>query len=166
MLALFMPTKTRRSARGKNTTNGRVVRQKRLRRQPTKTVAKEQTMATAETSMRSEKPAGGGNPGSTQETPASQLSAFTEFGELWWNAASQMAASYIDTTERFWKNALALQESLTDSTKNTPWAPLFQSQCALTEQWVKGPVDFARKLWRIEKKAAEQSSARDEAAAR
>jgi len=123
-------------------------------------------MATEETSMSGEKATDGGNPGSAQENPASQLSAFGELGALWWNGTRRLAASYIDTTEQSWKNALTLQESLANWTKGTPWAVLFQSQRALTEQWVEGSVDFARKLWRIEKEAAEQSSARDEAASR
>lgn len=152
-----MRKKTQRSAKEKITINDHVAGRKRRRQQPTTTFPSEQFRTVENSLMTSDKPRNGKPSSVTQESPAPQLFA-NALEKLWWDGTRTMAASYIEMTAQLWKNALTLQESFTDWTKETPCAVLFASQYALTRQWVDGSADMARRLWRIQKEATAQPS--------
>ena len=89
---------------------------------------------------------------------ASRFPFFQPFAELnaaWWSGAKQLAAWHIDTSERMARGALEFQEQTTGWAKDTPWAPLFESQRILVRRWVEGSADMARRFWQLEEKEGE-----------
>ncbi len=87
---------------------------------------------------------------------------FSELNTAWWSGAQQLAAWYIDTSEKMAHGALEIQERAMDGAKDSPWAPLLESQRALARQWIEGSAHIARRLWRIEQEGEAQKRAKEE----
>lgn len=84
---------------------------------------------------------------------------FSELSAPWCSGAKKMAAWYIDTGEKLAESALGFQEKATSWAKDTPWAPLFETQNALARQFVEGSASLARSLWQIEKEGEAEKRA-------
>jgi hypothetical protein len=87
---------------------------------------------------------------------ASRFPLFRPFAELnaaWWGGAKQLAAWYVDTSERMAHGFLEFQEQAMSWAKDTPWAPLFESQRTLVRRWIEGSADMARRFWQVEEEA-------------
>jgi len=82
------------------------------------------------------------------ETVVEGFSKLTEsFFSL--EGAKKAAAWYIDTSEKFAKQALELQERATGWAKETPLAPLFEAQNSIARKFVERSASAARNLWRL-----------------
>jgi hypothetical protein len=64
--------------------------------------------------------------------------------------AKKVAAWYIDTSEKFAKQAINFQESATKWAKETPLAPIFDAQIEYGKKFVERSASAARSLWRLE----------------
>jgi hypothetical protein len=64
--------------------------------------------------------------------------------------AKKVAAWYIDTSEKFAKQAINFQESATKWAKETPLAPIFDAQIEYGKKFVERSANAARSLWRLE----------------
>jgi len=64
--------------------------------------------------------------------------------------AKKVAAWYIDTSEKFAKQAINFQESATKWAKETPLAPIFDAQIEYGKKFVERSANAARSIWRLE----------------
>ena len=64
--------------------------------------------------------------------------------------AKKVAAWYIDTSEKFARQAIDFQESATKWAKETPLAPIFDAQIEYGKKFVERSANAARSLWRLE----------------
>lgn len=69
----------------------------------------------------------------------------------------QMAAQYIDTSADWAQKAIEWNEKMTTWAKETPLAPLFETQRSLAAQIVERSTNLARALWQLEPKAEEKT---------
>jgi hypothetical protein len=81
---------------------------------------------------------------------------FSEINAPWCNALKQGAAQYIETTEKWAQRALEMNEKATAWAKDTPFAPLFETQQLIARQSVELSTEFARRLWQLEDKVEEK----------
>jgi hypothetical protein len=80
---------------------------------------------------------------------------FKTWGELkipGFDSVKQIAACYIDTNEKWAQQALEWNEKATAWAKETPFAPLFETQHALARQLLETSTALARRVWQIETK--------------
>lgn len=70
----------------------------------------------------------------------------------------QAAAQYLATSEEWAHKALELNEKMTAWAKETPIAPLFETQRSIASQAVENSVAFARRLWQIDAHSGEKSA--------
>jgi hypothetical protein len=103
----------------------------------------------AETSAADEQPMAEEPAQSAQEHRASFFQLCSQVNAPWWSGIQKIAAWYINTNEQVMRKALDLQEQATDWAKDTPWAPLFQSQHSLANQWIDGSLVLVRSLWQL-----------------
>jgi hypothetical protein len=103
----------------------------------------------AETSAATEQPMAEESAQSAQENRASFFQLCSQLNAPWWSGIQKIAAWYITTNEQVIRKTLDLQEQATDWAKDTPWAPLFQSQHSLMSQWIDGSLVLARSLWQL-----------------
>jgi len=80
-----------------------------------------------------------------------------DMGAEWRTGMKKIVASYIDNGEKMAKGVLDFQEKTFSWAKDTPWAPFFKAQNALTSQWIEGSASLARKLWQIEEEALQKA---------
>jgi hypothetical protein len=80
---------------------------------------------------------------------------FAELNAAWWSGAKQLATWHIDTSEKVARGVLDFQEQATNWAKDTPWAPLFESQRALARRWIEGSAEMVRRFWRLEEREEE-----------
>jgi phage shock protein A len=66
------------------------------------------------------------------------------------DGAKKAAAWYIDTSEKFAKQAIELQEKATSWAKDTPLAPLVEAQNSIARKFVERSASAARNLWQIQ----------------
>jgi hypothetical protein len=117
----------------------------------TETTADEQPITiTAETTAAEEQPLTEEKSQPAQENRVSFFQLCSQLNAPWWSGIQRIAAWYINISEQLTRRALDLQEQATGWAKDTPWAPLFQSQHSLASQWIDGSVALARSLWRLE----------------
>jgi hypothetical protein len=81
---------------------------------------------------------------------------FSEMAAPWCGPLKQVATQYLDTSEKWAQKALELNEKTTAWAKDTPLAPLFETQRSLARQVIETSTTFARQLWQIETKAEEK----------
>jgi hypothetical protein len=128
------------------------------------TTAAEQPMTmTAETTTAEEKPMAEETAKLAPENRVSFFQLCSELNAPWWSGIQRLAAWYIDLSEQLARRGLDIQEQATGWAKDTPWAPLFQSQHTLMSQWIDGSVTLARNLWRLEQ--AEEAAKKAEGGA-
>jgi hypothetical protein len=77
--------------------------------------------------------------------------SFSKMGEKFFSVdgVKKIAAWYIETGEKLANQALELQEKATAWAKDTPFAPIFEAQVAITRKLVEGSYSTARSLWQI-----------------
>ena len=77
--------------------------------------------------------------------------SFTKMGESVFNAegVKKAAAWYIETSEKFARQAIELQEKATGWAKETPLASIFEAQNSLAKKFVERSASAARSLWQI-----------------
>ena len=68
--------------------------------------------------------------------------------------AKKFAAWYIDTNEKFAKNAIDVQARMTNWAKDTPLGPIFEAQQEFGRRLVERSADAARSLWRVKEHEA------------
>jgi hypothetical protein len=78
--------------------------------------------------------------------------SFSKIGEKFFSmdGVKKVAAWYIETGEKLAIQALELQEKATAWAKDTPLAPIFEAQVAITRKLVEGSYSTARSLWQIQ----------------
>jgi hypothetical protein len=64
--------------------------------------------------------------------------------------AKDIAALWIDSSEKMANQALEFQAKATEWSKNTMFAPLFETQNSLARSFVELSTKAARRFWRIE----------------
>jgi hypothetical protein len=76
---------------------------------------------------------------------------FSKMSETFFSldGAKKAAAWYIDTSEKFAKRAIELQERATGWAKETPFAPLIEAQHSIARKFVERSASAARNLWQI-----------------
>lgn len=70
----------------------------------------------------------------------------------------EMAAQYIDNSEKWANQALEMSEKTTAWAKETPMAPMFEAQLSLAKQVIGSSTMLARQLWQLDKPAEEEAS--------
>ena len=70
----------------------------------------------------------------------------------------EMAAQYIDSSEKWANQALEVSEKTTAWAKETPMAPMFEAQLSLAKQVIGSSTTLARQLWQLDKPAEEEAS--------
>jgi hypothetical protein len=81
----------------------------------------------------------------------SMFEGLTSMGNLFTvEGAKKFAAWYIDTTEKFANRAIDFQASATQWAKETPLAPIFETQYEYGKKLVERSARAARSLWRLE----------------
>jgi hypothetical protein len=70
----------------------------------------------------------------------------------------QAAAQWIDTSTEWAHKAVEWNEKMTAWAKETPLAPLFETQRSLASQVIENSTALARSLWRIEPKTKEKAA--------
>ena len=78
---------------------------------------------------------------------------FNEMSAPWCSTFKQTAAQYINAGEKWAQQALELNENITAWAKETPFAPVFETQHAVVRQMVETSTALARRLWQIETRA-------------
>jgi len=84
------------------------------------------------------------------------MKMFGETNAPWGSALKQAAAQYLDTSEKWAQKALELNEQATAWAKETPLAPLFETQRSLARQMVETSAALTRRLWQLEPRAEEK----------
>jgi hypothetical protein len=92
-------------------------------------------------------------------TSNSFIKMLGEINAPWCSALKQGAVQYIDTTEKWAQKALELNEQATVWAKETPFAPLFETQRSFVRQMIETSTALAYRLWQIEDKAEEKATA-------
>ena len=64
--------------------------------------------------------------------------------------AKDIAALWIDSSEKMANQALEFQAKATEWSKNTMFAPLFETQNSLARSFVELSTNAARRFWRLE----------------
>jgi hypothetical protein len=82
---------------------------------------------------------------------------YTDLSAPLWGPWKQMAAQYIDTSADWAQKAIEWNEKMTTWAKETPLAPVFETQRSLAAQMVERSTNFARALWQLEPKAEEKT---------
>ncbi len=78
---------------------------------------------------------------------------FTDMNAPWCGTLKQVVAQCLDLGTDWTQRTLELNEQMTAWAKETPLAPLFETQRLLARQMVENSAAFARVLWQIETKA-------------
>lgn len=68
----------------------------------------------------------------------------------------EMAAQYIDNSEKWANQALEMGEKTTAWAKETPMAPMFEAQISLAKQVIGSSTTLARRLWQLDNPAEEK----------
>ena len=88
--------------------------------------------------------------------PFTQL--FSELSAPLCGPWKQTAAQYLDTSEEWAQKALEWNEKATAWAKETPLAPLFETQRAIAQQVFETSTAVARRLWQLETKGEEKAA--------
>jgi hypothetical protein len=64
--------------------------------------------------------------------------------------AKKVAALWIENTEKAADEALKFQAKATEWSKNTMFAPIFETQNSIARKWVEISAKTARRLWQLE----------------
>ncbi len=70
----------------------------------------------------------------------------------------EMAAQYIDNSEKWASQALEMSEKTTAWAKETPMAPMVEAQLSVARQLIGSSTTLARQLWRLDKPSEEEAS--------
>ena len=80
--------------------------------------------------------------------------AFSEMNTPFIGPVKEMAARYIDTSEKWANQALEMSEKTTEWAKDTPFAPVFETQRSLAKQMIGSSTSFARQMWKLDEAEA------------
>jgi hypothetical protein len=83
---------------------------------------------------------------------------FSEMAAPWCGTLKQAVAQYLESSEKWAEQALELNEQATTWAKDTPFAPLFETQRSLARQIMESSTTLARQLWQIEARAEEEAA--------
>lgn len=86
------------------------------------------------------------------------MKMFEEVNAPLCGSVKQAAAQWIDTSAEWAHKSLEWNEKLTAWAKETPLAPLFETQRSLASQVIENSTALARSLWRIEPKTEEKTA--------
>ena len=75
--------------------------------------------------------------------------AFSEMNSPLMAPVKEMAARYIDTSEKWANQALEMSEKTTEWAKDTPLAAVFETQRSLAKQMIGTSTSLARQMWRL-----------------
>jgi hypothetical protein len=81
------------------------------------------------------------------------LKIFEELNTPLCGPLKQAAAQWIETSAEWAHKTLEMNEKMTTWAKETPLAPLFETQRSLAAQVIESSTALARSLWRLEPKA-------------
>ena len=70
----------------------------------------------------------------------------------------QAAAQYLATSEEWAQKALEWNEKMTAWAKETPIAPLFETQRSIASQMVENSIAVARRFWQLDTHAGEKAA--------
>jgi len=89
------------------------------------------------------------------EQDRGNVPAFSDFVDSITSAVRSVAARYIDVSESFAKQMLEFQVQTTGWAKETPMAPIFQSQLSFSQGLIELWAGAWRAMWQIEPPNAE-----------
>ena len=86
------------------------------------------------------------------------MKMFEDLNTPLYGSLKQAAAQWIDTSAEWAHKAVEWNEKMTTWAKETPLAPLFETQRSLASQVIESSTALARSVWHIEPKTEEKTA--------